>query len=370
MPRVRGSLVIGLLLLSGLGACQRSGPPAEAPPTRTSQQPPGPPGRRSPANSAPTGQVADNDNLLLGNPSGATESPGSGDNYLVTRKQYVLSYNRSRGGPNWVSWHLGRADLGSVERTNIFAPDALLPSDWQIRPNDYAGTNYDRGHMCPSADRTRTPEDNAATFLMSNMLPQTGDLNRHVWDQLESHCRDLVLREQKELYICAGGYGDKESLAGGRVIAPKGCWKVIVVLPDGNNDLQRINPDTEVIAVDMPNEAGIANDPWEKYRTTIRAVEAKASAPALRLDLLSNLARTIQDSLEIKSDSGIAVAGAPKSGAVRSPRSPRGSREVWVNTRSRVYWRPGTQYYGKTTQGKFMSEADAIQSGYSPARGQ
>src|SRR5205823_4516238 len=44
--------------------------------------------------------------------------------------------------------------------------------------------------------------------------------------------------------------------------------------------------------------------------------------------------------------------------------------QVWVNTRSGVYWRPGTRYYGKTKQGKFMSEADAIKAGYHAARGQ
>src|SRR5262249_49951369 len=32
--------------------------------------------------------------------------------------------------------------------------------------------------------------------------------------------------------------------------------------------------------------------------------------------------------------------------------------EVWVNTRSGVYWRPGSQYFGKTRRGKFMAESD------------
>jgi hypothetical protein len=41
--------------------------------------------------------------------------------------------------------------------------------------------------------------------------------------------------------------------------------------------------------------------------------------------------------------------------------------EVWVNTRSGKYWRPGSRFYGKTRQGIFMTEIDALDSGYSPA---
>lgn len=39
------------------------------------------------------------DNLALGNPSGA--STGDPNNYLISRPQYVLSYNNSRGIANW-----------------------------------------------------------------------------------------------------------------------------------------------------------------------------------------------------------------------------------------------------------------------------
>jgi endonuclease G len=47
--------------------------------------------------------------LLLGNPSQATTNINNPDNDLMIKPQYVLSYNRSNGTPNWVSWQLNRA---------------------------------------------------------------------------------------------------------------------------------------------------------------------------------------------------------------------------------------------------------------------
>ena len=41
---------------------------------------------------------------------------------------------------------------------------------------------------------------------------------------------------------------------------------------------------------------------------------------------------------------------------------------MWVNTDSGTYHYSGTKYYGKTKQGKYMSEADAIKAGYHAAK--
>jgi endonuclease G len=48
-----------------------------------------------------------NDNLLMGNPSGAVSSISSPTNYLLLKTQYATGYNRDQGKPIWVSWHLG-----------------------------------------------------------------------------------------------------------------------------------------------------------------------------------------------------------------------------------------------------------------------
>ena len=70
------------------------------------------------------------ENLLMGNPSGAVTSTASPTNYLMQKTCYSLSYNRDRGTPNWVSWHLDPTWLGSAQRCDCFAADATLPSGW------------------------------------------------------------------------------------------------------------------------------------------------------------------------------------------------------------------------------------------------
>jgi hypothetical protein len=41
---------------------------------------------------------------------------------------------------------------------------------------------------------------------------------------------------------------------------------------------------------------------------------------------------------------------------------------VWVNTESGIFFREGDRWYGKTKEGKFMTEADAKKAGYREAK--
>jgi micrococcal nuclease len=51
------------------------------------------------------------------------------------------------------------------------------------------------------------------------------------------------------------------------------------------------------------------------------------------------------------------------------PESPLNSDDVWVNTKSGKYWKPGSAYYARTKRGEYMTEKDAVQEGYRAANG-
>ena len=152
--------------------------------------------------------VSTNDSihLLLGNPTNAQANESVPYNYLIIKPQYALSYNRSKGHANWVSWELSQQWLGSSDRQNDFRPDPTLPAAWyKVTPNDYTNSGFDRGHLCPSADRTNSPGNNSETFLMTNMIPQAPELNREAWAYLEEYCRDLVTQKYR-VFILTGTY--------------------------------------------------------------------------------------------------------------------------------------------------------------------
>jgi hypothetical protein len=68
----------------------------------------------------------------------------------------------------------------------------------------------------------------------------------------------------------------------------------------------------------------------------------------------------------------IYVSPNPPVSGLASPataETPLSSDQVWVNTKSGKYWKPGWRYYGKTKQGEYMSEEDAVRKGYLPAKG-
>lgn len=244
--------------------------------------------------------------LLLGNPSGATADRSNENNYLISRPQYALSYSRERGTPNWVSWHVNQDWIGEAPRQDDFRPDPALPEGWyHVTATSYRGSGFDRGHNTPSADRTRTEEDNSATFLMTNMIPQAPDNNQQTWANLEEYTRELV-QDGMEVYVVMGSYGlggtgdngSANTIDYGKVTVPSRIWKVLVVLPQGEADLQRISTSTRVIAVDTPNTNTVNSD-WGSYRTTVDAIES-----ATGYDLLSVVPAKIQQKLESQVDNG------------------------------------------------------------------
>lgn len=244
----------------------------------------------------PTPPVSTNVHLTMGNPSNAATDVNQPTNYLMEQLTYAISYNRDDRRPNWVSWHLDSSWLGTTPRQDDFRADTALPAGWyRVQATDYSGSGYDRGHMTPSGDRTKTVAQNSSTFLMTNMIPQAPDNNQITWASLETYCRTLA-GQGNELYIISGGHGISGYIGAGSIALPTTTWKVIVVLPSGTNDVSRVTTATRVIAVSMPNQNGISSD-WRSFRVSVDTIEALTG-----YDFLSNVSASIQSVIESSVD--------------------------------------------------------------------
>jgi endonuclease G len=195
----------------------------------------------------------------VGVPNISGASTASTTNYLSVKKGYVMSYNGVEGRANWVGWTLTASDVGSVDRTNRFVQDESFPRGFKIvDEKDYTHSGYDRGHLCNSEDRTSSEYLNEETFLMSNMIPQTSDLNRGPFKMLEEYCRKLAVKKGQNLLIYSGGIGAKDRLVSG-VIVPAYCWKVVYT-PD------------KIWCILFPNER-VLNKNWQTYSVPLETLE-------------------------------------------------------------------------------------------------
>ena len=155
--------------------------------------------------------------LPFGNPSEAGNAP---NNQLVLRPQFAASWNAKKRIANWVAWRLIATDIGDTERSQFYADTEISTPT----PKDYTNSGYDRGHLCPSKDRSDTPENNKAVFTMLNILPQSPACNRGPWEKAEEFERSLA-QAGREVYIIAGGVGSEGEIKG--IDVPESTWKVM-----------------------------------------------------------------------------------------------------------------------------------------------
>ncbi len=268
------------------------------------------------------------DNAEFGRPTAASTT--NFDDLLIARTTYTLSYNASRGTPNWVSYELDQRQRSTgQDRCNCFTAEPTLPAARQVFTTDYTNGGYDRGHMTRSADRTVTNGENARTFYLSNVVPQMADLNQGVWATFENQLADSAAAGRAVYVITGPLYSRalparylKQDSGQTKVRIPDSTWKVAFIGPyAGGHAFARGDvrswddlAGTTVLAVNMPNVAGVRNDPPSKYYTTVDAIEA-----ATGYDFLSLLPTAYQGAVEAGDHPPSPVLNGPTAGATGQP---------------------------------------------------
>ncbi len=215
--------------------------------------------------------------MQLGNPSGAIVDTNNHDHYLIQRSVQALDYSDNLGEPVWASWDLTAADVGPAARSTTYYTDTNLPPNfYRVTTANYNGVgniDFNRGHLCPSEDRTDTTADNRLVFFMSNIMPQSGPNNQGVWANFESYCRSMLTTNELLIICGPSGFGTNTIPSGKAYIGSK-VWKLVVCVPLGaGTAASRITTTSRVIAISIPNVTNGLSSAWQNYLTTPRQIE-------------------------------------------------------------------------------------------------
>ena len=151
---------------------------------------------------------------------------------IIKKKAYIVSYNKDTKIPNWVAWYLTVEDSdGPVWRSNAFYEDIDAPAP-RATIEDYKGSGWSRGHMCPASDNKWDVEAMNQSFSLVNVCPQDASLNSGLWNSLEIDCRNWARRFQDIYIICGPVFykQDHETIGSNQVYVPEAFFKVVLCL--------------------------------------------------------------------------------------------------------------------------------------------
>ena len=236
-----------------------------------------------------------------------------GSSVIISRTQYIISWNMDRRVPTWVSWSVSQENLGESTRTNVFHIDRDLDvvlkeqNRKSVSPAEYRNTCLDRGHQVPSADRTASEPDNESTFLMSNVTPQSAYLNRRTWVSLERFVRRRVILNGEKAQIYTGAIYPENSEAIGPsrdIHVPSYNFKIVALSKEAGHFLG--GQSTRYFVVNFANVTSKGTSPVKDQN---QACTDSAHTPRLRDDDTQPLWRSYLSSLaQIESASGLSFS--------------------------------------------------------------
>lgn len=117
------------------------------------------------------------------------KSPGE----IIKHTFYTLAYSEENEQAYGVYYQLTPELInGTQSRTDDFRADPAV-STGSASLNDYKGSGYDRGHLCPAADMALNKTSMSESFFLSNMSPQVPGFNRGIWSSVEDQVRKWAL---------------------------------------------------------------------------------------------------------------------------------------------------------------------------------
>ncbi|MDD3146287.1 MAG: DNA/RNA non-specific endonuclease [Candidatus Riflebacteria bacterium] len=203
---------------------------------------------------------------------------------LLKNIAYHAGYCEERRNPLWVAYRLDTIEHGEkLKRPKGFKADMRTLS--RVSPGDFVKSGYDRGHLAPnSAIAQRYGLDaQHQTFLMSNIVPQTPDLNRKVWQRLEK-MEDEYANRLENVWVITGPIFDEHiQQISNNIEIPDAFFKILFDEEKGN-----------VRAMAFLLQQNVTGkEPLESFLTSIDEIEKLSG-----LDFIAPLADEFETKIE------------------------------------------------------------------------
>ncbi|RIJ48014.1 DNA/RNA non-specific endonuclease [Maribellus luteus] len=212
------------------------------------------------------------------------KSPGK----IVNHSSYSLAYSEQHEQAIWVLYHLTPEMVtGATGRSDDFRPDPKV-STQSASLEDYKGSGYDRGHLCPAADMKQSSTAMSETFYLSNMSPQVPGFNRGIWKNLEETVRKWSLEEDGIWVVTGAIFRDNKGTIGKNKVTVPGYYYKIIYDYSGEE---------KMIALILPNSEG--KKQLSDYVVSVDRVEELTE-----VDFFPQLDDAIEKKLESQSDPG------------------------------------------------------------------
>ncbi|SDS04492.1 endonuclease G [Formosa sp. Hel1_31_208] len=212
--------------------------------------------------------------------------PTSTTGQIVHHTGYSLSYSEPHEQAEWVAYELKQSHLSKSNfKRPYFEIDQTVKTGaahWR----NYKKSGYDRGHLCPAADRKYSQEAHDETFLTSNISPQRSDFNAGIWNTLEQKVRYWA-RKYDGVFVVTGGVleGHLKSIGEEEVSIPEQFYKILI---DSNTGK------TKMIAFLMPHQN--SRQPLYEFVVSVDEIEQLTG-----IDFFATLDDSIENKLEASS---------------------------------------------------------------------
>lgn len=154
---------------------------------------------------------------------------------IVTKRFFTVCHSSPLRTPVWAVHELSPSRLASrvSPRRSKFRRDRTLSLPGAADA-DYRNSGWTRGHLVPARDMSFDEQAYAESFLLSNAVPQNGQLNRSAWRRLENQVRRIA-ETADSVIVITGAIFPKgpERIGASGVAVPSELYKVVLAVRGG-----------------------------------------------------------------------------------------------------------------------------------------